>query len=141
MAQAARLSRVLYQDEHLFEREWFLGEVVGPELGGAHGGFDGSMAGDHDDFGRIVEHADFFENFKTVDSGEPDIEQNYVEAGLTKQIKTVFPARADAGLVAFVLENALEGFADRGFVVDDEDMRHCLVLGSQFQVLRGFPES
>ena len=70
----------------------------------------------------------FSSDLQAVDSGQPDIEQDYVEAGFAKQIETVFAARADAGFVAFVLENALQGFADAGFVVDDEDVSHCLAL-------------
>ena len=66
--------------------------------------------------------ANFLEDFEAVDAGEPDVEQDDVEGGFAEQIETVFAARAGGGFVAFVLEDAAEGFADAGFVVDDEDV-------------------
>src|SRR5689334_16747253 len=36
-AQAMCVGGVLYQDERLFQREWFLDEVESTKLGGAHG--------------------------------------------------------------------------------------------------------
>ncbi len=51
MAQPPGFDRIFYQDERLFERQRLFGEIVGAQLGGAHSGLDGSVAGDHDDLG------------------------------------------------------------------------------------------
>ena len=56
--------------------------------------------------------------------GQPDVEQDQVEAGLAQQFEAVFAAGAGADFVALVFENALQGFADTGFVVDNEDVCH-----------------
>src|ERR1700689_1585123 len=124
MTQTAGLSRVLDEDERLLERKRFFGEIIGAELGRAHRRFDRSMAGDHDDLGRIVEQTNLFEHFETVDSGQPDIKQNYVEARLSELLEAILAPWATAGLLVFFLKNALQRFADTGFVVDDEDVSH-----------------
>ena len=49
-AQAARLDGVLDDDQRAVERERLLKKVVGAELGGFHGGLDGAVAADDDDF-------------------------------------------------------------------------------------------
>ena len=38
---------------NFFEGERLFDEIEGAELGGAHGGFDGAVAGNHDDRGRM----------------------------------------------------------------------------------------
>ncbi|HWY08856.1 MAG TPA: hypothetical protein VNY24_18490, partial [Candidatus Acidoferrales bacterium] len=45
---------------------------------------------------------------------------------LAQQLQTIFAARADAGFVSLVLENAAQGFAYTGFVIDDQDVCHDL---------------
>ena len=52
VAELAGVDGVREDDEGAVEREWLFEEVVGAELGGADGGFDGAVAGDDDDFGR-----------------------------------------------------------------------------------------
>src|SRR5208282_4365627 len=82
------------------------------------------MARDHDDLRRILHFADSLEHLESVDSWQPNIEQNHVEAALSQQFETIFAARAGAGLVPFVLEDAAQRFADTGFVVDDKNVCH-----------------
>ena len=84
------------------------------------------MAGDHDDFGRILHFAYFLQDFETVDAGEPDVEENEVEGAFAELVETIFAAGTDADLVILVFEDAAQGFADAGFVVDDEDVGHSL---------------
>ena len=106
------------------ERERLFGEIVSAELGGAHSGFNGAMAGNHDDFGRVLERANFLQHFQAVDAGQPHIEQHHVNIGFAQLRQAIFAARADGRRVAFVLENTLQRFADGGFVVDDQDVGH-----------------
>ena len=70
---------ILDQDEGLVDRERLFEEVVGAQFGGAHRGFDGAVAGDHDDFGSIFEIANLLQRFEAVHSGQPDIEQHDIE--------------------------------------------------------------
>ncbi len=53
LAHLAGLHGVLEDDEGAVEGERLFEEVVGAELGGAHGGFDGAVAADDDDFGDV----------------------------------------------------------------------------------------
>ena len=50
-AQAVGLDGVAQDEQGAVQRERLFEEVVGAELGGADGGLDGAVAGDHDDFG------------------------------------------------------------------------------------------
>ena len=129
LPQTARLSRVFYKDKSFFDRERLLGKIVRAELGRAHGRFDRAVAGNHDDLGRVLQHTDFFQDLQPIDSRQPNIEKNDIEAGFAKLVETVFAARTDTGLIAFVLENSLQGFPDCGFVVNNKDMLwHCLAI-------------
>ena len=69
---------------------------------------------------------DLLQHFQAVDSGQPDIEQDQVEAAFAEQFDAVFTARADADFVALVFEDAAQGLPDAGFVIDDEDVCHGL---------------
>ena len=40
-----------------------------PELGGAYRGLDGSVAGNHDDFGSIIQLAYLLQSLQTVHAG------------------------------------------------------------------------
>jgi hypothetical protein len=51
LAQAVGLQGVAQDEQRAVHGEWFLEEVVRAQLGGTHCGFDGSVAGDHDDLG------------------------------------------------------------------------------------------
>ena len=126
MAQPPCFDRVFYQDERLFQRERLFRKIVGAQLGGAHSRLDGPVARDHDDLRWILKLADPLQHFQPIDSGQPHIQQDQVEAAFAQQLQTVFAARADAGFVSFVLENAAQGFADTGFVIDDQDVCHDL---------------
>ena len=119
------LDGVLDQDQSFFERERFFEEIVGAEFRGADGGLDGSVAGDHDDFGRIVELANSLQSFEAVDAGQPDIEQDHVERGFAQQVEAGLAASDRGSGVAFVGQNAGEGVANSGFVVNDERCYAC----------------
>ena len=112
--------------ERLFE------EVVGAELGGADGGFDGAVAGDHDDFGstgagcgvaRLVA-ADGGEDIQTVAVGEPDVEEDGLVVGVAEEFKGFGGGAGGRDGVVLFAEDGFEGLADVGFVVDDENVVH-----------------
>ena len=118
------LDRVLDQDQSLLERERFFQEVVCAKFRRAHRGLDGAVAGDHDDFRRIVELANLLQRLEAVDAGQPDIEQHHVKCSLAQQVEAGF-ATLDRGCgVAFVGQNAGQGVANSGFVINDQDVMH-----------------
>src|ERR1700722_2994825 len=84
--QLLRLNRVLDHEQRALDGERLFEEVIGAELGGADGGFDGAVAGDHDDFRGILERADFLQCVEAVDAGHPDIEQDNVERRFSNQV-------------------------------------------------------
>src|SRR5882757_6349810 len=69
MTQTASFRRILYEDEGLLQGERLLREIVGSQFGGANRGFDRAMAGDHDDLGRVLECADFFQRLQAIHTG------------------------------------------------------------------------
>ena len=115
---------MLDQDEGLVDGERFFEKVVSAQLGGAHRGFDGAVAGDHDDLGGILEVANLLQGFEAVHSGQPDVEQDDVEGALAQSLQAGLATVGGRGLVAFILEHALERLPDAGFVVHDEDVMH-----------------
>ena len=78
-AQTLGVDGVLQDDECSLEGKRLLEEVECPQLGGAHGGLDVAVARDHDDFGRIVHLDDALQRFQSVDAGQPDVEQHYID--------------------------------------------------------------
>ncbi len=83
---------VLDQDERLVDGERLFQEVVGAQLGGAHRGFDGAVAGDHDDLGSILELPDLLQSFQAIHSRQPDIEQHHVEGAFAQRVQAGFAA-------------------------------------------------
>ena len=124
MAQLLRFNRIFYKDESLIEGERLLQKVVSAQLSSANGRLNRAVSGDHDDLGRIIEFTDPLQGFQAVYAGEPDIQQNHVEATPVQQFEASLTSSGHRCLVAFVLQHPLKRLLDRGFVVDDEDGGH-----------------
>ena len=125
-AELAGVDGVVQDDEGAVEGERLFEEVVGAELGGADGGFDGAVAGDDDDFGdmRGVHLANVGEGVEAVAVGQPDVEQDDVVDGVGEQGEGLGGGGGGGDGVALLGEDGFEGVADSGFVVDDQDMVH-----------------
>ncbi len=134
LAELAGVDGVLEDDEGAVERERLFEEVVGAELGGADGGFDGAVAGDDDDFGDVrgVHLADVAEGVEAVAVGEPDVEEDGVVDGVGEQGEGFAGGGGSGDDVTLLGEDGFEGVADFGFVVDDEDVVHR--EGTRFEV-------
>jgi len=65
---------------------------------------------------------DAAQGFEAVHAGEPDVQENDVEAAVGGAFQSAFGGFSGFGDVAFVGEDGREGFANAGFVVDDEDV-------------------
>jgi len=120
--EAALLHRVADQDDNFFQAERLFDEVESAKLCGANRGVNGGVAGDHDDGGRVGHGLDAAERFEAIHAGEPDVEQDDVEAAVGGAFQGAFRRFGGFGDVAFVGEDGREGFADAGFVVNDEDV-------------------
>ena len=123
------LDGVAEDEEGAVERERFFEEVVGAELGGADGGFDGAVAGDHDDLGRAGARVcsgavDFGEDVEAVAVGEPDVEEDGLEVGVAEEGAGFGDGAGGGDGVVLFAEDGFEGLADVGLVVDDEDVVH-----------------
>ena len=92
LAQLLGIDGVLYQDECLVDGERLFQEVVGAQLGRAHRGFNGAVAGDHDDLGSILQLPDLLQSLQAVHAGQPDIEQHHVEGALAQGVQAGFAA-------------------------------------------------
>ena len=74
--------------------------------------------------GAFSRSLNLLQGFEAVHAGQPDVEQHDVEGAFAQSFQAGFAAVRNRGLVAFVLEHALERLPDAGFVVHDEDVMH-----------------
>ena len=133
-AERVRVDGVAEDEEGAVEREGLFEEVVGSELGGADGGLDGAVAGDHDDLGRgwargvavgvELVFANMREQLEAVAVGEPDVEEDGVEVGVAEEGAGFGDGAGGGDGVVLFAEDGFEGLADVGLVVDDEDVIH-----------------
>ena len=131
------LDGVAQDEQGAVERERLFEEVVGAELGGADGGFDGAVAGDHDDFGGAGAGACETsprmcgEDVEAVAVGQPDVEQDGLVVGVAEELEGFGGGAGGGDGVVLFAEDGFEGFADVGFVVDDENVVHRAGVGSR----------
>ena len=138
-AQAMGLDGIAQDEQGAVDGERFFEEVVGAELGGADGGFDGGMAGDHDDFGGTRARrgvvgevaADGGEDVEPVGFsasavwvGEPDVEEDGLVVGVAEELESFGGGAGGGDGVVLFAEDGFERLADVGFVVDDENVVH-----------------
>ena len=103
------------------ERKRFFDEIEGAEFGGAHGGLDAGMAGDHHDHGQLPALAHEFERAEAVQAWQPDVEKHDVHRAAREPGQALFAAGHGFDGVALFGQDGGEGRADAFFVVDDED--------------------
>ena len=142
-AEVVSLDGVAQDEQRAVHGERLLEEVVSTELGGADGGLDGGVAGDHDDFGgagagRMGDVApDGREDVEAVGFtagaagfaaaagiGEPDVEKDSLVVGVAEKLEGFGCGAGGGDDVVFLGEDGFEGLADVGFVVDDENVVH-----------------
>ena len=82
------------------------------------------MAGNHNDFGWIVELSNLLQRVEPVDSRKPDVEEDDVEAVPVKQFEACLSRVNRGGGIIFILKDARQTLADTGFVVDDQNVMH-----------------
>ena len=119
--QLRLLQRVAKRQQGLVNGKRLLNEIEGAELGGADGRFNGAMPGNHDDRGRRFQGLDFFQHLNAVHARQPDVEQDDVKLAGLESFQASFAAADGFHTIAFVLEDIGEGFADAGFVINNED--------------------
>jgi hypothetical protein len=88
------------------------------------------VAGDHNDLrsarargvGDVA--ADGGEYVEAVAIGKPDVEEHGLVVGVTNQLQGLSGGACGGDDVVFLVKDRFEGFADIGFVVDDENVVH-----------------
>ena len=122
----AREPRVLERprdgEQHLFERERLLDEVVRAELGGLHGGLDRAVPGDHHDDRVGPDALELGERLEPVHALHPDVEDGEVWRLVGDDPERVRTAADSGDAVPLVFQDAAHRRLDRGLVVDDQDM-------------------
>src|SRR6266571_2088184 len=119
--QTALLERVADQNDDLFKRQRLLDEIKSPELGGAHSGFDGAMARDHDHRGRAGQRLQAAERFEAIDARKPDVEKDDFQITHCGTLQGFLRGCHGFHVMAFVAEDRSERLSNAGFVVDDEE--------------------
>ena len=109
--------------EELFVVPGLLDEVLRAAADGVDDVIDGAEGGDHDDGQSEFALAEGGENFDSVAAGQGEVEQDEVEGLLGDAFEAEFAVLDAVDRVAFHGQKGLERFADRGFVVDDENAR------------------
>ncbi len=110
--------RDLFNGQRLFE------EIEGAELGGADGGFDGAVAGNHHNFGTVRggDLLNVSEGFQTIDAREPDIQQDNVVAMVREFFQALLAGFDGFAGESLVFEYAGERFANPRFIVNNQDV-------------------
>ena len=103
-------------------------EVGGAGLHRVHRVFHRAIRGDHHDRKLEVALANFLQNLDTVTLGHGEVEQYKVVGTLRQPCESLRAVAGAVDFVAFELEQRLQRFANRGFVVDDEHSAHRLRL-------------
>src|SRR5271154_5001973 len=120
LTHLAGLHRVFENNESALEREGFFEEVVSSEFGGAHCGFDGSVAADDDDFGNVCAFhlADLGEGFEAVAIGKPDVQQNDIVGGIAEEFEGFGCSGGCGDEVILFPHHSLHRFANLRFAVN-----------------------
>src|SRR5579864_6983613 len=121
--QAALLDGVADQDDDFVERERLLDEIESAEFGGADGGFNGAVSGDHDYRGRPLRGLKSAEGLEAVHAGEPNVEEDDFHVAAGGALERFFGRAHGFDDVTFILQDGGKGFANAGFVVDDQKVR------------------
>src|SRR5208337_5329568 len=95
--QPLGIQGVLDDDESAFDGERLFQEIEGPQLGGADGGLNGAVAGDHDHLGGVVHAANLLQSFQSVHARQPDVEQDDVGCMLVQVFQASFAALGNVG--------------------------------------------
>src|SRR5258708_6073173 len=103
--QAPLLNGVADEHDDFFERKRLLDDIEGPELCGAHGGFDGAVAGDHDNGGRALRSLQAAESLQAIHAWQPHIEKNHFHFAARGALQCFLSGGHGFDVVAFVLQN------------------------------------
>jgi hypothetical protein len=108
--KAAVFERMLRDEKDAIDGKRLFEKVVGAELGGFHGGFDGAVAGDHDDNGpiRLRDGLNAVERFESIDSGQPDVENYELKDGPGEEVEAGFAALDRFDMKTLIFEDPAE---------------------------------
>jgi hypothetical protein len=119
--EALAAESVPHHEQRLFERKGFLDEVLRAQTHRLDRGLDAAVAGDHHHGQLGIERAHPRERLEPVDRGQPDVEQQQVEAPRLQRRQACFAALDGVDEIALVRQDSRERGPDARFVVDDQD--------------------
>jgi len=88
------------------------------------------VAGDHDYRGIRIDALEPGESLQSVDARQPDIEEHARVETLIERTQALFTGGDGSDAEAFVLEDAAQGLADAGLVIDYENRCRHWILSS-----------
>ena len=138
LALEARVLQRAVRDQHeAVGLERLLDEVVSAALDRGDGGFDVAVAGDHHDRQLGMLLLDIVEQLQPIELAalQPDIEKQEIGATRRDRVQRRVAIARGARLIAFILQDPRNQFADIRLVVDDENVRRHL-LARRFENLR-----
>ena len=100
----------------------FLDEVAGAGLHRPHCVLNRAVSRDHNHGEMRIVSMNLGEKVNAIAVGQRQVEQNKIEAPITKASKALFTAAGGFHCVALKLQQSFQRFADGSFVVDDQ---HC----------------
>ena len=120
------LAQSVANGEHgLLDREGFFDEVERAEFGGAHGGFDVAVTGNHHDRRLRAALAQACEGLKAVDAGQPHVEQHAAVSPSLDGLEALLARRHGFRREPFIFEHRPQRLADAALVVNNQNrVRH-----------------
>ena len=108
--------------EQLLERERLGDVVVGAGAERLHLEVHRVLRGEHQHRGRVAAVAQRAEHLEAVHPGQPQVEHDEVVPPARGETQPLHPVVHQVGLIALLLEPALDVLADGAIVLDDEDL-------------------
>src|SRR3546814_9166357 len=111
--------------EEVFGLERLFDEVKGAAADRGDRGVDSAMPRNHDDRQRRIESLDRLDETEAIEPRtlEPDVDQRERRAALTDRLERSVAVGSGARLIAFVLHDPGDQFANVTFVVDRKSTR------------------
>src|SRR5215471_10241738 len=113
--------RIRDHEHRLVERQRLFDEVERAHLDRAHGRLDVAVARNQHDLRIDMTFAQPLECRQTVESRQPDVEQNEIDAAAGHPLETLLTAGDGFDGISLIAKHASKSRTDARLVVDDED--------------------
>jgi hypothetical protein len=120
-SEAADFERAGDLGEEFIEDDGFHQIIMCAESEGGDGVFDRGVGGDDEDAEFRLAFEELFEEGETIAIGELDIGDDEIGIEGGELMESARGGASERGVVAFALEEFLEGLGDDGLIINDED--------------------